>query len=76
VNEIYSGVGRTLKFAAAPTFATMALATALLGDGGTSMLCSAEYASPLSGMKPMYLLMSAVGDLVCSLDEAEHPSRI
>ncbi|HWX27940.1 MAG TPA: hypothetical protein VNZ53_10980 [Steroidobacteraceae bacterium] len=58
MNEIYSGVGRTLKFAAAPTFATMALATALLGDGGTSMLCSAEHASLLSGMMPMYLLMS------------------
>ena len=46
-----------LHLAAAPTFAVMALATGVLG-GGADMLCSAA-ASPLSGMVPMYLLMSA-----------------
>jgi hypothetical protein len=35
----------------------MALLTAVLGDG--SALCSIASASPLSGMVPMYLLMSA-----------------
>jgi hypothetical protein len=43
-----------LSFAAAPTFAAMALLTAL--GAAPDMLCSAE--SPLSGMVPMYLLMS------------------
>ena len=42
-----------LSLAAAPTFALMALLTKVLGG---DMLCSA--ASPLSGMVPMYLLMS------------------
>lgn len=47
-----------LHLAAAPTFAVMALATAVLG-GGADVLCSATAASPLGGMVPMYLLMSA-----------------
>lgn len=47
-----------LYLAAAPTFAMMALLTAVLG-GGSDVLCSAASASPLSGMIPMYLLMSA-----------------
>jgi hypothetical protein len=46
-----------LGFAAAPTFATMALITAALG-GGAEPLCSA-HGSLMSGMAPMYLLMSA-----------------
>ncbi|MGE0750083.1 MAG: hypothetical protein AB7K64_05790 [Variibacter sp.] len=47
-----------LPYAAAPTFALMALATALSGASG--MLCtSAHAASPLTGMAAMYLLMSA-----------------
>lgn len=45
-----------LYLAAAPTFAMMALLTALLGDGAA--LCSIASTSPLSGMAPMYLLMS------------------
>ena len=45
-----------LYLAAAPTFAMMALLTAVLGDG--SALCSVASASALSGMVPMYLLMS------------------
>ena len=47
-----------LSLAAAPTFATMALLTHLPG-GAPDMICSAAGASPLSGMVPMYLLMSA-----------------
>jgi hypothetical protein len=46
-----------LGLAAAPTFATMALMTAALG-GGAEPLCSA-HGSLMSGMAPMYLLMSA-----------------
>ena len=47
-----------LSLAAAPTFAFMALATAMAGRGASDVLCSAA-ASPLGGMFPMYLLMSA-----------------
>jgi hypothetical protein len=47
-----------LCLAAAPTFAIMALLTGI-GGGRADMLCSAaQHASPLSGMAPMYLLMS------------------
>ena len=45
-----------LGLAAAPAFVAMALLTGLAG-GPPAMLCSD--ASPLSGMVPMYLLMSA-----------------
>ena len=46
--------------AAAPTFAAMALLTAVLGGGPLDMLCSAAPgASVLTGMVPMYALMSA-----------------
>lgn len=49
-----------LSLAAAPTFAIMALLTGVLGGGQPDILCSAaEHASPLGGMIPMYLLMSA-----------------
>jgi hypothetical protein len=49
-----------LYLAAAPTFAAMALFTGVLGSGAPDILCSAAHpASPLSGMVPMYLLMSA-----------------
>jgi len=49
-----------LRLAAAPTFAVMALLTAVLGASAPEMLCStAHHASPLGGMVPMYLLMSA-----------------
>jgi hypothetical protein len=54
------GVAEWLCLAAAPTFAAMALMTAVLGGGQMAMMCStARDASPLSGMVPMYLLMSA-----------------
>lgn len=52
--------GDWLRLAAAPTFAIMALLTGVLGGGPTDVLCSAgQNASALSGMVPMYLLMSA-----------------
>ena len=50
---------RWLSLAAAPTFATMALLTAVLGGGAAGALCSAAGITPLGGMTPMYLLMSA-----------------
>ena len=53
------GVADWLCLAAAPTFAIMALLTGSLGGGPPDMLCStANDGSPLSGMVPMYLLMS------------------
>lgn len=47
-----------LGLAAAPTFAIMAVLTAMLGEPA-DMLCSAGHGSLLGGMVPMYLLMSA-----------------
>jgi hypothetical protein len=52
------GVADWLGLAAAPTFAIMALLTAT--GGQPQLLCSAAHLeSPLGGMVPMYLLMSA-----------------
>src|SRR3974390_1747535 len=48
-----------LSLAAAPTFAIMALLICAFGGGPVNGLCSAVQASPLGGMVPMYLLMSA-----------------
>jgi hypothetical protein len=49
-----------LSLAAAPTFAFMALLTAVPGGGPLDMLCAAAPgASPFTGMVLMYLLMSA-----------------
>lgn len=48
-----------LYLAAAPTFAVMALVTGTLGGGSPDALCSIAGTSPLVGMIPMYLLMSA-----------------
>jgi hypothetical protein len=49
-----------LGLAATPTFALMALLTAVLGGGAMDMLCpTAHGASPLNGMVLMYALMSA-----------------
>ena len=53
------GAADWLYLAAAPTFAVMALLTGVLGGGSPDALCSTASASPLSGMVPMYLLMSA-----------------
>ena len=48
------GAGNWLRFAAAPTFALMALLTGVLGGGPQDVLCSAAHeASPLGGMVPM-----------------------
>lgn len=52
------GAADWLSLAAAPTFAVMALVTAVLGGGRADMLCSTAQGSPFSGMVPMYLLMS------------------
>ncbi len=55
-----AGAVEWLCLAAAPTFALMALLTGVLGGGEQDMVCSAAHdASPLTGMAPMYLLMSA-----------------
>jgi hypothetical protein len=51
------GAADWLGLAAAPTFAIMALLSTL--GGSADMLCSSSHPSPLSGMVPMYLLMSA-----------------
>ena len=53
------GIAEWLCLAAAPTFAIMALMTGVLSGGPMDMLCSAAHGSPLNGMVPMYLLMSA-----------------
>jgi hypothetical protein len=53
------GAARWLGLAAAPTFAVMALITYVSGSSQPDMLCSAAHGgSVLSGMAPMYLLMS------------------
>jgi hypothetical protein len=52
-------IASALSLAAAPTFALMAVLTGLPSGGAQDMLCMAVHASPLSGMMPMYLLMSA-----------------
>ena len=53
-------VAEWLGLAAAPTFAIMALLTGIHGGGTPDLLCSAMHdTSLLSGMVPMYLLMSA-----------------
>jgi hypothetical protein len=54
-----AGADRWLSLAAAPTFATMALLSAVPGDGAIDAFCSGTGASWLGGMIPMYLLMSA-----------------
>jgi len=49
-----------LSLAATPTFAVMAALTGIFGGGADEMLCSAaSHMSGLSGMVPMYVLMSA-----------------
>ncbi len=59
-NAVAVGAADWLCLAAAPTFAIMALLTGVLGGGRPDILCAAtQDASPLSGMVPMYLLMSA-----------------
>jgi len=58
--EVAFGAADWLRLAAAPAFAIVALLTVFLGGGPNDLLCSAAHdASPLSGMAPMYVLMSA-----------------
>lgn len=53
------GAADCLSLAAAPTFAAMALLTGILGSDASGIMCvAAHHASPLTGMVPMYLLMS------------------
>ncbi len=52
------GPAEWLRFAAAPTFAAMALATALTTGAATDPMCTMAHGSALGGMTPMYLLMS------------------
>ena len=54
-----SHLARWLGLAATPTFAVMAVLTAVLGSGPADMLCSGGHGITLGGMVPMYLLMSA-----------------
>jgi hypothetical protein len=57
-NAVALAPAEWLSLAAAPTFAIMALLTGIFG-GKPDVLCAAlQGASPLSGMVPMYLLMS------------------
>ena len=48
-----------LGLAAAPTFAIMALLTGLFGAAPDALCAAMQGTSPLTGMVPMYLLMSA-----------------
>jgi len=52
------GTADWLSLAAAPTFALMAVVTAIVDTGAQQMWCSAMHMSQLSGMVPMYALMS------------------
>jgi hypothetical protein len=54
-----SGLARLLGLAAAPTFAAMALVTGMSGRDADMICSTMPGASPLGGMMPMYLLMSA-----------------
>jgi hypothetical protein len=53
------GAADWLCLAAAPTFAAMALLTWASGGDADMMCLAAHGVSPLSGMVPMYVLMSA-----------------
>jgi hypothetical protein len=60
-NEDKQGYGAAdwTSLAAAPTFAIMALLTGIFDGGAPEMLCPAAHGmSSLSGMVPMYALMS------------------
>jgi hypothetical protein len=49
---------RSLHFAAAPTFAVMALSTVVFDSGASNALCGAVGGSGFNGMAAMYLLMA------------------
>lgn len=56
---VASGAADWLSLAAAPTFALMAVVTGIADGGPHQMSCSAAMPVPLTGMVPMYALMSA-----------------
>jgi hypothetical protein len=57
---VASGAADWVSLAAAPTFALMAVVTGTVDGGSHQMSCSAAMRmSPLTGMVPMYALMSA-----------------
>ena len=59
--RLIRGAVSGLQFAAAPTFAVMAVLTAASGGSAADILCaSAQDGSSLTGMTAMYGLMSAV----------------
>jgi hypothetical protein len=58
------GVAKWLCLAATPTFAIMALLTCL-DASPMDRLCSSGPGAPLSGMVPMYLLMSVFHSAPC-----------
>ena len=60
MSDVHTDAAGWLCLAAAPAFIIMALLTGVSGGGQMAMTCpAAQDASPLSGMVPMYLLMSA-----------------
>lgn len=64
MNDVTRGSGRLLadwlSLAAAPAFGLMAILSAGVEGGAQQMWCSpATHMSPLTGMVPMYVLMSA-----------------
>jgi hypothetical protein len=78
--SVSKGAADILYLAAAPSFATMALLTCVLGDGSADVLCSTAGTSQLNGMAPMYLLMSAFHaapwlKLISSRGSGAHRSR-
>jgi uncharacterized MAPEG superfamily protein len=54
-----AAASRALHLAATPTFAIMAVLTGVSGEHADLMCQAAHGAWPLSGMVPMYVLMSA-----------------
>jgi hypothetical protein len=55
-----AGAADCISLGAAPAFAVMALVAGVAGGGASDMSCSGmQNASPLTGMLPMYVLMSA-----------------
>jgi hypothetical protein len=75
------GVAAALSFAATPSFALMAVLTMAHDSSPAEILCSAAHgASPLGGMLPMYVLMSAFHStpwlkLISRRHEASSPRR-
>jgi hypothetical protein len=58
--RVMPDIANGLRYAAAPTFALMAVLNAVARDGRSDVICSAMPAgAPLGDMTVMYLLMSA-----------------